>query len=90
MNKIYIDINLGFTKKTNFQWVVLASDAEEREAEIGRLYDSVVHRSNRERAALQQRLTATEQFVQKMVDCSKNQDSIATGYLSDILDVIKG
>lgn len=37
-----------------------------------------------------ERLTAAEQFVQKLIDCAKNQDSIATGYLSDILDVIKG
>lgn len=40
--------------------------------------------------ALQQRLTDAECFVQKMIDCSKGQDSIASGYLSDILDVIKG
>lgn len=37
-----------------------------------------------------ERLTAAEQFVRKLIDCAKNQDSIATGYLSDILDVIKG
>lgn len=42
-----------------------------------------------ERDALQQRLTVAEQFVQKLVDCSKGQDSIATGYLSDILDSLK-
>lgn len=41
-------------------------------------------------AELQQRLTVAEQFVQKMVDCTKGQDSVATGYLSDILDMIKG
>lgn len=40
--------------------------------------------------AMQKRLADAEIFVQKMVDCSKGQDSIATGYLSDILDVIKG
>ena len=40
--------------------------------------------------ALQRRLTEAESFVQKMVDCTKGQDSIATGYLSDILDVLKG
>ena len=39
---------------------------------------------------LQQRLTTAEKYVQRLVNCSKNQDSIATGYLSDILDVIKG
>lgn len=38
---------------------------------------------------LQQRLTVAEQFVKKMIDCSKGQDSIATGYLSDILDALK-
>lgn len=37
-----------------------------------------------------QRLTDAEKFVQKMVDCTKGQHSVATGYLSDILDVIKG
>lgn len=36
------------------------------------------------------RLNDAENFVQKMVDCTKGQDSVATGYLSDILDVIKG
>lgn len=40
--------------------------------------------------ALQRRLTEAESFVQKMVDCTKGQDSVATGYLSDILDMIKG
>lgn len=38
---------------------------------------------------LQQRLTVAEQRVQRMVDCSKGQDSIATGYLSDILALLK-
>ena len=38
---------------------------------------------------LQQRLTFAEQRVQRMVDCSKGQDSIATGYLSDILALLK-
>lgn len=88
-----------------------------REAEVGRLYDSLVHRSNRERVAsykreavlrndvltlekggqlivrdmheYRQRLTVAEQRVQRMVDCSKGQDSIATGYLSDILALLK-
>ena len=40
--------------------------------------------------SLQQRLAETLEFVQKMVDCTKGQDSVATGYLSDILDFIKG
>lgn len=40
--------------------------------------------------AIHKRLTDAEKFVQKMVDCTKGQDSIATGYLSDILDVVKG
>lgn len=40
--------------------------------------------------AILKRLTDAENFVQKMVDCTKGQDSIATGYLSDILDMIKG
>lgn len=40
--------------------------------------------------AIHNRLTDAEKFVQKMVDCTKGQDSVATGYLSDILDVIKG
>ena len=37
-----------------------------------------------------ERLTTAEQYVQKLIDASENQDSIATGYLSDILNVIKG
>lgn len=40
--------------------------------------------------ALQQSLNDSEKFVQKMADCTKGQDSVATGYISDILDVIKG
>lgn len=39
---------------------------------------------------LQQRLTVAERYVQKMIDCSQGQDSIATGYLAEILDAIKG
>ena len=41
-------------------------------------------------ADLERRLSETEEFLNKMVYCTKGQDSIATGYLSDILDVIKG
>ena len=41
-------------------------------------------------AELEQRLSETEEFLNKMVCCTKGQDSIATGYLSDILDVLKG
>lgn len=39
---------------------------------------------------LERRLSETEEFLNKMVYCTKGQDSIATGYLSDILDVLKG
>lgn len=38
---------------------------------------------------LQQRLTVAEQRVQRMVECSKGRDSVATGYLSDILALLK-
>ena len=38
---------------------------------------------------LQQRLTEAERYVQKMIDCSQGQDSIATGYLADILAKLK-
>lgn len=41
-------------------------------------------------AELERRLSETEEFLNKMVYCAKVQDSIATGYLSDILDVLKG
>lgn len=41
-------------------------------------------------ADLERRLSETEEFLNKMVYCTKGQDSIATGYLSDILDVLKG
>lgn len=39
---------------------------------------------------LERRISETEEFLNKMVYCTKGQDSIATGYLSDILDVLKG
>lgn len=39
---------------------------------------------------LKRRLSEAEEFLNKMVYCTKGQDSIATGYLSDILDVLKG
>lgn len=39
--------------------------------------------------ALQHRLTVAEQRVQRMVECSKGQDSVATGYLSDIIALLK-
>ena len=39
---------------------------------------------------LERRLFETEEFLNKMVYCTKGKDSIATGYLSDILDVLKG
>lgn len=38
---------------------------------------------------LQTRLQAVQKYVEKLIDQSKNQDSIATGCLSDILYVIK-
>ena len=41
-------------------------------------------------AEMERRLSETEAFLNKMVYCAKGQDSIATGYLSDILDVLKG
>ena len=41
-------------------------------------------------AELERRISETEAFLNKMVYCTKGQDSIATGYLSDILDVLKG
>lgn len=39
--------------------------------------------------SLRDRLTVAEQRVQRMIDCSKGQGSIATGYLSDILALLK-
>lgn len=41
-------------------------------------------------SSLHLRLAIISEFVQKLVDCSKDQERVATGYLSDILDVIKG
>ena len=41
-------------------------------------------------AELERRISETEAFLNKMVYSTKGQDSIATGYLSDILDVLKG
>lgn len=49
-------------------------------------YEDVVLRI----AELERSLSETEEFLNKMVYCTKGQDSIATGYLSDILDVLKG
>lgn len=49
-------------------------------------YEDVVAKA----ADLERRLSETEAFLNKMVYCTKGQDSIATGYLSDILDVLKG
>jgi hypothetical protein len=55
-------------------------------------YDRVVA----ERDALQQLLTAADEradagiaFVIRLIQCSEGQPSIATGYLRDILDVLK-
>lgn len=39
---------------------------------------------------LQQRLVYAREYVQKIAYSAKGQDSIATGYLSDILDVLGG
>lgn len=39
--------------------------------------------------ALQQRLTVAERFVQRLIDCSKGYDSVAKGYLNDILTALK-
>lgn len=110
MNKIYANVNEDENvDEPNFQWVVLASEAEEREAalqeELAKFKAGCVDLSSQVRElehkmdyykgeglradALQQRLTVAEQRVQRMVDCSKGQDSIATGYLSDILALLK-
>ena len=51
-------------------------------------YESMRDRKN-SIVDLQQRLTVAEQRVQRMVECSKGQDSVATGYLSDILALLK-
>ena len=148
MNEIYADVTEDYSVDgPNFQWVVLASEVEEREAalreELDKANDKIDKAWNLSHALdhqgfipgaldawkrpvkqhlpydfsgnpgasatqycngwndsggywsahakdIQQRLTLAEQFVQKLIDCTKNQDSIATGYLSDILDVIKG
>ncbi|MBK5004096.1 DUF3850 domain-containing protein [Pseudomonas sp. S32] len=37
-----------------------------------------------------ERLTKVTAFVQRLVDCSGTQPSVATGYLRDILDELKG
>lgn len=38
--------------------------------------------------AAEKRIADGIAYVQKLVDCSKNQDSVATGYLSDILSAL--
>ena len=52
--------------------------------------------SERREKGLQQRLTAADEradagiaFVIRLIQCSEGQPSIATGYLRDILDVLK-
>lgn len=57
-------------------------DSPEHAAQVA---DELGHQCN----ILQQRLTVAEQRVQRMVECSKGQDSVATGYLSDILALLK-
>ena len=60
-------------------------DGYESPEHAAKVADELGHQCN----VLQQRLTVAEKLVQKLVDCSKGQDSIATGYLSDILDSLK-
>lgn len=70
-------------------FLVIESDWPEFEPAYQMIEARMCGRPN-ELDSIRGRLNAAEQFVQKMVDCTKGQDSIATGYLSDILDVIKG
>uniref|UniRef100_UPI0013E09A40 hypothetical protein n=1 Tax=Pseudomonas viridiflava TaxID=33069 RepID=UPI0013E09A40 len=41
-------------------------------------------------AKVDERLTDATAFVQKLCDAASGQPSVATGYLSDILDVLQG
>ncbi|WP_122679963.1 hypothetical protein [Pseudomonas viridiflava] len=41
-------------------------------------------------AKVDERLTEATAFVQKLCDAASGQPSVATGYLSDILDVLQG
>ena len=68
----------------------LAREAALREelAALRESYEAMRDRKN-SIVYLQQRLTVAEQRVQRMVECSKGQDSVATGYLSDILALLK-
>lgn len=101
MNKIYADVTEDYSVDgPNFQWVVLASEAEEREATLRSDRDAEKEMKAKARSqrdvqtiragGLQTRLQSVQKYVEKLIDQSKNQDSVATGYLSDILDVIKG
>lgn len=43
-----------------------------------------------ERNELRERRDFAQEFVHKMAEAAKGQESIATGYLSDILDALQG
>lgn len=91
-------MNAWVSEKGQMPWVtainIMATATKMSDEERQRLLDMDGGSTERralvaERDALQQRLTVAEQFVQKMVDCTKGQGSIATGYLSDILAALK-
>lgn len=95
-----VQVELSSLNESLGIWKVKACEAAEREASLREELSMERNITTGQRKSLdvcaeqintlQKRLTVAEQFVQRMADCSKNQDSIATGYLSDILDVIKG
>ena len=69
MNKIYADVDYTAVEPS-FQWVVLASEAEEREAALREELEGVKYTRRKfcqERDALQQRLIIAEQRASDMV-----------------------
>ncbi|WP_454864539.1 hypothetical protein [Pseudomonas rhizophila] len=70
-------------------------EREETDRELSRCYADI-DRVTAERDALQALLTAADEradaaraFVSRLIECAGGQPSIATGYLSDILDALK-
>ncbi|MDP9557808.1 UNVERIFIED_ORG: hypothetical protein J2W65_003456 [Pseudomonas parafulva] len=70
---------------TAFWWTI-----EEAERDAGETGLPIVPVAPMAVSAEVERLTKATAFVQRLVDCSGTQPSVATGYLRDILDELKG
>ena len=81
------DYDASLTREAALREELVTSRAAFKEELDGVKYTR--RKFRQERDALQQRLTDAERYMQKMIDCSQSQDSIATGYLADILAKLK-